>query len=84
MRPWVLLRQRGIEFDEVQLPLRQPDSLQRKLSYSPAGKVPILIDGGLHIWESLAIVDYLAYPQRAVEDRQVRPDLTLSNYPRTR
>lgn len=59
MRPWLLLRQRGIEFEEVQIPLRQPDSLERKLAYSPAGKVPILIDGDLHIWESLAIVDYL-------------------------
>ena len=39
MRPWLLMRQHGIEFDEVQISLRQPDSLKRKLSYSPAGKV---------------------------------------------
>lgn len=60
MRPWVLMRQLGIEFDEVQIPLRQPGSLERKLSYSPAGKVPILIDGQARVWDSLAIVEHLA------------------------
>jgi glutathione S-transferase len=40
MRPWVLMRAKQIEFDEVQIPLFQPDSLERKLAYSPAGKVP--------------------------------------------
>jgi glutathione S-transferase len=60
MRPWLLMRHYGIEFDEVQIPLRQPDSLERKLAYSPAGKVPILIDGDMRIWDSLAIVERLA------------------------
>jgi glutathione S-transferase len=60
MRVWLLMRQYGIEFDEVQIPLRRPDSLKRKLSYSSAGKVPILIDGDRRIWDSLAIVEYLA------------------------
>jgi glutathione S-transferase len=66
MRPWLLMHQRGIEFDEVQIPLRQPDSLERKLAYSPAGKVPILIDGDVRIWESLVIVEYLAekFPEK--------------------
>jgi glutathione S-transferase len=66
MRPWLLMRQHCIEFDEVQIPLRQPDSLERKLAYSPAGKVPILIDGDMRIWESLAIVEHLAekFPEK--------------------
>jgi glutathione S-transferase len=66
MRPWLLMRQCGIEFDEVQIPLRQPDSLERKLAYSPAGKVPILTDGEVRIWESLAIVEHLAekFPEK--------------------
>lgn len=60
MRAWLLMRQFRIEFEEVQIPLRQADSLERKLSYSPAGKVPILIDGDIRIWDSLAIVEHLA------------------------
>jgi glutathione S-transferase len=64
MRPWVLMRERSIEFDEIQIPLRQSDSLDRKLGYSPAGKVPVLLNGERQIWESIAIVEYLAekYP----------------------
>lgn len=68
MRPWVLMRQLGIEFEEVQISLREEGSLERKLSYSPAGKVPVLLDGELRIWESLAIVEHLAetFPERGV------------------
>jgi glutathione S-transferase len=60
MRPWVLMRDRGIEFSEIQIPLRREDSDARKLTFSPAGKVPVLIDGDARIWESLAILEYLA------------------------
>jgi glutathione S-transferase len=60
MRAWLLMRQYRIEFEEIQIPLRQPDSLERKFAYSPAGKVPILIDGDMRIWDSLAIVEHLA------------------------
>lgn len=66
MRAWLLMRQFRIDFEEVQIPLRQADSLERKLAYSPAGKVPILIDGDMRIWDSLAIVEYLAekFPEK--------------------
>lgn len=66
MRAWLLMRQFGIEFEEVQIPLRRADSLERKLAYSPAGKVPILIDGDMSIWDSLAIVEHLAekFPEK--------------------
>jgi glutathione S-transferase len=68
MRPWLLMRQLGVEFEEVQISLRQADSMRRKLSYSPAGKVPILIDGETHVWDSLAIVERLAerFPEKQV------------------
>jgi glutathione S-transferase len=68
MRPWVLMRAKQIEFQEVQIRLFQPDSLERKLAYSPAGKVPILVSGELHVWESLAILDRLAelFPHRGL------------------
>jgi glutathione S-transferase len=66
MRPWVLMRAHDIGFSEVQVLLRREDSIERKLRYSPAGKVPVLIDGELHIWDSLAIVEYLAesFPEK--------------------
>lgn len=66
MRAWLLMRQYRIEFKEVQIPLRQPDSLERKLAYSPAGKVPILIDGDMRVWDSLAIVEHVAekFPEK--------------------
>jgi glutathione S-transferase len=64
LRPWVLLKTLGIPFDEIVIPLRQPDSRDRVLEYSPSGKVPALIDGDIVVWESMAIVEYLAeaYP----------------------
>jgi glutathione S-transferase len=66
MRAWLVMRQHGIAFDEIQIPLRQAHSLERKLSYSPAGKVPILIDGDMRVWDSLAIVEHLAerFPEK--------------------
>jgi glutathione S-transferase len=76
MRPAVLMRAKAIEFEEIQIPLRQPDSITRKLAYSPAGKVPVLIADGLHIWESTAIMEYLAeaFPERQLwpADREAR------------
>jgi len=50
----------GIPFDEKLIPLYEPGSREAILEYSPAGKVPVLIDGETHIWESLAILEYLA------------------------
>jgi glutathione S-transferase len=64
-RPWIALRTAGIPFEEVVIPLYEPGSKERILSFSPAGKVPVLIDGDVRVWESLAIMDYLAerFPQ---------------------
>lgn len=68
LRPWLVMRQLGIPFDEVLIPLHEPDTKARILAYSPAGKVPVLKDGSLTVWESLAIVEYLA---------EARPDLAV-------
>ncbi len=64
MRPWVLLRQAGIDFDEVMVRF---DSLDAGSEFkqvvepiNPAGKVPILVHDGLVIWDSLAICEYVA------------------------
>ncbi len=60
LRPWVALKEAGIPFKEMLIHLRQSDTKARILEYSPAGKVPILIDGRELVWDSLAILEYLA------------------------
>jgi glutathione S-transferase len=60
LRPWIAMRVAGIAFDEKVIPLYEPGSREQILKYSPAGKVPVLIDGDDVIWESLAILEYLA------------------------
>jgi glutathione S-transferase len=65
LRPWILLRHAGAAFDEIRIPLYRPESKEQILRYSPSGKVPLLIDGEVRIWESLAICEYVAerFPQ---------------------
>ena len=60
LRPWLFLRYHDIDFNEVRIPLYVPESKATLLSYSPAGRVPVLVDGDLRIWESLATLEYLA------------------------
>lgn len=60
LRPWIAMKVAGIPFEEEIIPLYEPGSRERVLKYSAAGKVPVLIDGGVTIWESLAILEYLA------------------------
>ena len=67
MRPWLALKAAGIPFEEVVIPLYTGDADKQKiLAYSPAGKVPILVDGSVTIWDSLAIIEYLAerFPEK--------------------
>jgi len=65
LRPWIAMKVAGLAFDEKVIPLYEPGSREQVLKYSPAGKVPVLIDGEVAIWESLAILEYLAekFPQ---------------------
>ncbi|HEX6011259.1 MAG TPA: glutathione S-transferase family protein, partial [Geminicoccaceae bacterium] len=60
LRPWLLLKEIGLAFEEVVVPLRRPDTTTRILAHSPSGKVPVLIVGDLRIWDSLAIAEFLA------------------------
>ncbi len=60
LRPWLALHQTGVAFDEVLIPLRQPETKAAILAHSGAGKVPVLHHGAVTVWESLAICDYLA------------------------
>jgi glutathione S-transferase len=60
LRPWIGMKVAGIPFDEVVISLNAPDFKQRLLAVSPVGKVPVLVDDGVHVWESLAILEYVA------------------------
>lgn len=60
MRPWLLMRTFDIAFDEIVIPLGEPTTRAAIDRYSPAGKLPVLVDGPITIWDSLAIVEYLA------------------------
>lgn len=60
MRGWLLVRQSGLPFDETIIPLRRADTAGRIREFSAAGKVPLLIDGNLTVWDSLAMAEYLA------------------------
>ncbi len=59
-RPWIAMKVAGIAFEEVVIPLYADGSKQRILTHSPGGKVPALVDGKVTVWESLAILEYLA------------------------
>jgi glutathione S-transferase len=59
LRPWLALKMAGIAFDELRVPLQQPDTRSKILRYSPTGKVPCLVDGDLTVWDSLAICEYV-------------------------
>ena len=64
MRPWIAMKMAGIPFEETVISLNAPDFKERVGAVSGTGKVPVLIDGTVQVWESLAILEYLAekYP----------------------
>jgi glutathione S-transferase len=74
LRPWLLLRQAGIPFDEVKLrfddPTRPVGFKREALRLSPTGRVPVLEDNGLFVWDSLAIAEYVA---ERFPDKQLWP-----------
>ena len=77
MRPWLALRANEIAFDEVFIPLYTGAADKKRiLGFTDSGKVPALIDGDVTIWDSLAIIEYLAekFPQARLwpEDRARR------------
>ena len=60
LRPWIAMKVFGFAFEETRIPLYGPRSKEAILQHSPAGKVPVLIDGATAVWDSLAILEYLA------------------------
>jgi glutathione S-transferase len=82
MRPWLALKACDIAFDEVSIPLYTGDAdKQRILKFSRAGKVPVLVDGDVTIWDSLAIIEYIA--ERFPEARLWPQDAALRAHARS-
>jgi glutathione S-transferase len=71
LRPWILLAHFKIPFEEIVIPLDRPETPTAILKYSPSGRCPALHDGAITVWESLAIVEYIAerYPEKAIWPR---------------
>lgn len=71
LRSWLLMRHAGIEFDEIRLRLDSAEGApfeRQLLAVAPIAKVPVLVDRGLVVWDTLAIAEYLAeaYPDLAL------------------
>lgn len=60
LRPWLLMRANDLNFDEIRIALDETQTPELIRKYSPSGKVPVLHDGGLAIWDSLAICEYVS------------------------
>lgn len=60
LRAWLYLKHIGARFNEVRIGLGEPSTSERIALYSPSGRVPVLIDGPLTVWDSLAICEYLS------------------------
>ena len=60
LRPWLAMRRFGVPFEEINVRLRLPESKAEISRFSPSGLVPLLLDGNLAVWDSLAILEYLA------------------------
>lgn len=73
-RPWILLKQAGIPFQEVSLKLFTPEYASVIAKYSPSGKVPVLHDGDLQVWDTLSISEYLAekFPNKNLWPKEVK------------
>jgi len=60
LRPWLVLRHFQIPFNECRVPLYLDESKAALLEHSPSGRAPVLHDGTTTVWDSLAIIEYLA------------------------
>ena len=59
LRAWLHLRESGVDFEEVRLALDTPGFREEVGRYSPAGRVPVLRDGDVTLWDSMAIIEHV-------------------------
>ncbi len=73
LRPWLVLQQFGIPFEEKMIYLDQINTTQEILKYSPTAKVPALVVDGQTIWDSLAICEYLndKFPEKQMWPKDI-------------
>ncbi len=66
LRPWILLKESKIPFTEISLVLNTPEFFEKIKLFSNAGKVPVLVDGDIKVWDTLSIVEYIAenFPEK--------------------
>lgn len=71
LRPWILLKAHNIPFEEDLIPLDTPEFRPRVNAYNAGSTVPILADGDVTVWESLAIMEYIAdlFPEKEIWPR---------------
>ena len=76
LRPWLAMKQAGLHFEEILIPLRNTTTKTEIFKYSPSGKIPCLIDGQTVVWDSLAICEYLAETASSLlpSDRKARAE----------
>jgi glutathione S-transferase len=74
MRPWMVLKEFAIPFRETVAPLYREESKATLLGHSPAGKAPSLSHDGFVVWDSLAIIEYIAelFPEHAIWPRDLQ------------
>ncbi len=74
LRPWIAMKVAGLAFEETVIPLDAADFKAQVSALSGAGKVPVLLDGEVRVWESLAILEYLAekFPAAGLWPAQAR------------
>ena len=73
LRPWLLLRHAGIDFIEERISFNAADFAAQVRRYSPVGKVPVLVDGDIVVWDSLAITEYVAEKYASLQLWPARP-----------
>jgi len=68
LRPWIAMTAAGIPFEEVLVPFDFPAGNPRFREFSPTGQVPVLQHGDVRVWQSLAIIEYVAelFPEAGI------------------